>query len=664
MSSPVATTTSIADRFKAQASRRRVNNEAQIDGTLVNVDDDELEEDVRHFAASLPGVDADEMLRAVQVARDIHSYMDERYEPDLPERLTAEEKEALKAEREKTFSQNGMVIMIVTVALAALLQGSVQASINAASVLSGLLNAPGDVDRHDPNWKLGGMNSIPYFLAAVVGAPLSLPLNYWMGRRGAIAVACALIFASSLASAFVQTWYQLLGVRVVNGVGMGIKAVSTPILASETAVDRWRGSSILMWQLWVACGIMMGNAVNLVLAASAGALDFKSDMPSSYEGSLALRLILAAPMIPSLLTMIALSYCMESPRFYMQRNTPSYRPIRAYEILSKVRNTQLQALRDTYLIHKNIELEAEEDAPASTTIEKDGLTFASHIKSAILYAYRQYAGLTKAIRLRNAVWSTCTVALAQQLCGINVFAFYSNDFFIGSSGRLKEALIYSFGAVNFFFGLLAIRSIDNFGRRRWLLVTLPLMSLFLAGGALAFLIPEGSVQTGIVALFIFLFAAVYSPGLGPIPFTLASESFPLSRREAGCSVAISVNLFFAGLLTVFFPWLNERLKSWGSLVLFSGLNMVAFAMVFSLVEETKQFSLEDLSLIYAVPKRHFVRFQIKEHLPYLVKRYLGRNSKQDPPNLYSSVVRNPSEFELGDLRPASVSQVVMRNDGD
>lgn len=32
--------------------------------------------------------------------------------------------------------------------------------------------------------------------------------------------------------------------------GMGIKAVSTPILASETAVGFWRGTAILAWQLW------------------------------------------------------------------------------------------------------------------------------------------------------------------------------------------------------------------------------------------------------------------------------------------------------------------------------------------------------------------------------------------------------------------------------
>jgi hypothetical protein len=50
-----------------------------------------------------------------------------------------------------------------------------------------------------------------------------------------------------------------------------------------------------------------------------------------------------------------------------------------------------------------------------------------------------------------------------------------------------------------------------------------------------------------------VFAVAYSPGLGPIPFTLASESFPLSHREAGTAWPISINLLFAGLLSIFYP---------------------------------------------------------------------------------------------------------------
>lgn len=38
--------------------------------------------------------------------------------------------------------------------------------------------------------------------------------------------------------------------------GMGVKAVSTPILASETAVGFWRGTTILAWQLWSVSHIL------------------------------------------------------------------------------------------------------------------------------------------------------------------------------------------------------------------------------------------------------------------------------------------------------------------------------------------------------------------------------------------------------------------------
>jgi len=36
-----------------------------------------------------------------------------------------------------------------------------------------------------------------------------------------------------------------------------------------------------------------------------------------------------------------------------------------------------------------------------------------------------------------------------------------------------------------------------------------------------------------LAFFIFLFAAIYSPGEGPVPFTYSAEVFPLAQREQG-----------------------------------------------------------------------------------------------------------------------------------
>ena len=78
-----------------------------------------------------------------------------------------------------------------------------------------------------------------------------------------------------------------------------------------------------------------------------------------------------------------------------------------------------------------------------------------------------------------------------------------------------------FGVINFLFALPAVYTIDTFGRRNLLLTTFPLMSLCLLFTGFSFWIPEDSksARVGCIALGIYLFGIVYSPGEGPVPFT-------------------------------------------------------------------------------------------------------------------------------------------------
>lgn len=61
----------------------------------------------------------------------------------------------------------------------------------------------------------------------------------------------------------------------------------------------------------------------------------------------------------------------------------------------------------------------------------------------------------------------------------------------------------SLGAINFLFALPAVRSIDTMGRRKWLLVTLPFMALFMLGAGLSFKIETPSLRIGVAAFFLF-----------------------------------------------------------------------------------------------------------------------------------------------------------------
>ena len=132
--------------------------------------------------------------------------------------------------------------------------------------------------------------------------------------------------------------------------------------------------------------------------------------------------------------------------------------------------------------------------------------------------------------------------IAQQMCGINIIAFYSSTVFKQAGSDRLHALLasFGFGLVNFVFAFPAVWTIDTFGRRGLLLFTFPNMAWILLATGLCFLIPESSkAHLGLIATFIYLFAAFYSPGEGPVPFTYSAVVFPLSHRSrhvlGGCN---------------------------------------------------------------------------------------------------------------------------------
>lgn len=136
-------------------------------------------------------------------------------------------------------------------------------------------------------------------------------------------------------------------------------------------------------------------------------------------------------------------------------------------------------------------------------------------------------------RVRRATLASFVVMLAQQMCGINIVAFYSSTIFQEAGASVTEALFASwgFGLVNFLFAFPAVFTIDTYGRRALLLFTFPQMAWTLLAAGFSFYIPgDSKAHLGCIALFVFLFAAFYSPGEGPVPYAYSAEVFPLSHR--------------------------------------------------------------------------------------------------------------------------------------
>ena len=96
------------------------------------------------------------------------------------------------------------------------------------------------------------------------------------------------------------------------------------------------------------------------------------------------------------------------------------------------------------------------------------------------------------------------------------------------------------------------------------------MAWTLLGAGFCSLITAKTAHVILVAMFVFIFAAFYSVGEGPVPFTYSAEVFPLSHRgesaimsnkygvdfyltELGMGFAVATNLFWASVLSVIFP---------------------------------------------------------------------------------------------------------------
>jgi Sugar (and other) transporter len=120
---------------------------------------------------------------------------------------------------------------------------------------------------------------------------------------------------------------------------------------------------------------------------------------------------------------------------------------------------------------------------------------------------------------------------------VNVLAYYSSAIFLQAQFSEKQALTASlgWGLINWLFAIPAIYTIDTFGRRNLLLTTFPLMAIFLLFTGFSFWIPDEKARLGCVALGMYLFGIVYSPGEGKQDFT-PNEMLTVNSGLRSCPV--------------------------------------------------------------------------------------------------------------------------------
>lgn len=110
----------------------------------------------------------------------------------------------------------------------------------------------------------------------------------------------------------------------------------------------------------------------------------------------------------------------------------------AYNSFCRLRNSPLQAARDMYYVHAQL---SEEFAVLQ------GSTYIG-----------RFMELFTIPRVRRATLASWVAMIAQQMCGINIIAFYSSTIFSEANYTVKASLLASwgFGLVNWVFAFPAV----------------------------------------------------------------------------------------------------------------------------------------------------------------------------------------------------------------
>ena len=100
----------------------------------------------------------------------------------------------------------------------------------------------------------------------------------------------------------------------------------------------------------------------------------------------------------------------------------------------------------------------------------------------------------------------------------------------------------------------------------------------------------------IVALVLYI--AAFAPGMGPMPWTINSEIYPLWARSTGNALATATNWTCNLVVSMTFLTLTEWITRFGAFWLYGGISFCGWVFFFFYLPETKGKSLEELEHLF------------------------------------------------------------------
>jgi len=420
---------------------------------------------------------------------------------------------------------------------------------------------PAVLDEETAN-SIKGFTISSALIGCILGGSIGGFISRKYGRRKGLVFA-AVLFAISAIGSSIPEKMNIFGVehiisfiiyRIIGGVGVGLASMLSPMYIAEIAPSGIRGKLVSWNQFAIIFGMLVVYFVNYNIA-------LRGD--DQWLVDTGWRWMFASETIPAVLFLVLLMLVPETPRFLVMKNKED----NALNLLKKLGSkTQAQAILEE--IKESLKVK---DAP-----------------------WLSYGGLLIIIGIFLSVF--------QQFVGINVVLYYAPEIFRNMGSQTDVSLLQTIivGAVNLSFTILAIFTVDKFGRKP--LQIIGALGMAISMIALGFSFYLKSVGIGAL-IFMLLYTASFAMSWGPVTWVLLSEIFPNKIRGA-MSIAVAAQWIANLIISWTFPimndntWLTERFNHGFAYWIYGIMGILAALFVFKLVPETKGKSLEEIEHIW------------------------------------------------------------------
>jgi SP family xylose:H+ symportor-like MFS transporter len=397
-------------------------------------------------------------------------------------------------------------------------------------------------------------------IGCIIGGSISGLISSVYGRKKGLFLAAILFFVSALGSGFPEFMFFKQGeptmgllwmfnfYRIIGGIGVGLASAISPMYIGEIAPADIRGRLVSINQFAIIFGMLVVYFVNWGIA---------NGKPLEWINSIGWRWMFVSEAIPAALFGIFLFFVPETPRFLAINNQNE----KALHIL-----TRINGIDQAKLIFADIK----------SSVEKS---------SAKLFSYGRIVILIGVL-----------LSVFQQFVGINVALYYAPRIF-ESMGAEKDASMLQtvvMGLVNVIFTVIAIMTVDKWGRKPLLMVGSIGMAIgMFAIGLLAFMKIIG-IST---LVFIIIYTASFMMSWGPICWVLISELFPNKIRGKAVAVAVAAQWAANYFISSTYPAMME-FSSGGTYWFYGIMSIISFFFVWKMVPETKGKTLEEMEHLW------------------------------------------------------------------